>query len=658
MKASLMSESAGLRGDLRAILQGLLAATIGAAGVPAVSYCWRVLDPGEAPEWAKATIPNVVGAAVFMGLLAFGSSRFAGLRRRRKAAAAKGDRMAIYVADLNGDNATQTARTNVIDSILREIGGDTVEVLPAGFELGLSESMSTDRWADEANADARKLLRKKGGDLLIWGRVHKMGQQNMLELRFVGAHIGGAEGHRFGYTQEWLLEEKFAPEMGAALAAQAASLALPAVSQGGSPIWKRLLPLAARLERLVRKSDLKLRPKDRGRLLESYAMILAAIGDQSGKSAKLEEAVTIFRATLEEYTREGAPLDWAMMQLHLGSVLWKLGERESGTAHLEGAVAAFHAALEEWTRGRVPALWAATQNLLGCALTRLGERESGTARLEEAVAAFHAALEEYTRNRAPRYWAMTQNNLGVALMRLDEREGGTAHLKAAAAAFRATLEEYRRDRAPLYWASAQNNLGIALATLGKRESGTAYLEQAVGAYRAALEERTRDRVPLDWAQTQHNLGSALEALGERESGTARLEAAVAAYEATLEEWTRDRVPLLWASTQNNLGEALRALGERESGTGRLQDAVVAFQAALEERTRDRVPLDWAMTQYNLGRALWILGIRESGTACLEEAVSAYDAAITVYVAAHDDYRADHCRANRDGALRLLDKRQR
>ena len=77
-----------------------------------------------------------------------------------------------------------------------------------------------------------------------------------------------------------------------------------------------------------------------------------------------------------------------MTQNNLGNALAALGEREAGTARLEEAVAIYRAALEEWTRERVPLRWAMTQNNLGNALCTLGEREGGTARLEEAVAAY------------------------------------------------------------------------------------------------------------------------------------------------------------------------------------------------------------------------------------------------------------------------------
>jgi len=67
---------------------------------------------------------------------------------------------------------------------------------------------------------------------------------------------------------------------------------------------------------------------------------------------RLEEAITAYRAALEERTRARVPLDWAMTQVNLGTALKVLGERESGTARLEEAITAYRAGLEERTRAR------------------------------------------------------------------------------------------------------------------------------------------------------------------------------------------------------------------------------------------------------------------------------------------------------------------
>ena len=282
-------------------------------------------------------------------------------------------------------------------------------------------------------------------------------------------------------------------------------------------------------------------------------------GEAKGINFSLSVAIELARAMLAT-AHDGAERRTAAT--FLGNALLRLGERESGTARLEEAVMAYRAALEEWTHERAPLEWAMTQVNLGNALQALGERESRTARLEEAVTAYRAALEEWTHERAPLEWAMTQMNLGNALQALGRRESGTARLEEAVMAYRAALEEWTHERAPLQWAITQMNLGNALQALGERESGTARLEEAVTAYRAALEEITRAQVPFQWAGTQMNLGNALKALGERESGTARLKEAITAYRAALEEMTREWVPLDWAKSTGNQGVALILLAER------------------------------------------------------------------------------------------------
>jgi tetratricopeptide (TPR) repeat protein len=236
----------------------------------------------------------------------------------------------------------------------------------------------------------------------------------------------------------------------------------------------------------------------------------------------------------------------------LGIALWTLGDRDSGTARLEQAVTAFRAALKNRARNRVPLDWAGTQMNLGNALVALGERETRTARLEEAVVAYRATLQVWTRSRVPFDWAKAQMNLGCALVILASRGTGTVRLEEAVAAFRASLKVRSRDRVPHDWAMTQVNLGSALAALGQFDAGNERLWDAVKAFRAALEELTRDRVPLDWASTQMNIGSVLDKLSLRNGDSALRDEAAAAYRAALNEWTIDHVPLDWAKATGRL----------------------------------------------------------------------------------------------------------
>jgi tetratricopeptide (TPR) repeat protein len=256
-------------------------------------------------------------------------------------------------------------------------------------------------------------------------------------------------------------------------------------------------------------------------------------------------------------------------QGNLGNALGKLGERESGTARLEEAITAFRATLKEYTRERDPFLWAHTQNNLGYVLSKLGRRNGEPAQLEEAVASYHSALQELVRERVPLDWAMIQNNLGIALFMLWEWDSGKVYLEGAKDAYRTAIVAMEND-IPLDVALAQKKFSIfRLFTRWENKNGTARLEEAIKAFRAALQERPRERIPFDWAMTHNNLGAALldlgEAkieLGEAQSGTICLEESVAAYRAALEEWTEESEPHWYKIAGQKLDEASSMLAER------------------------------------------------------------------------------------------------
>ncbi len=154
-------------------------------------------------------------------------------------------------------------------------------------------------------------------------------------------------------------------------------------------------------------------------------------GRDRGDNRALTESIRTGEFALTLADRSGQADDWAATQNNLGIAYQTLGERESGTARLEQAVAVYRAALEEWTRDRVPLNWAATQNNLGNALQTLGARESGTVRLEQAVAAYRAALEERTREGAPLDWAYSHHGMAHAKETLFDRTSEAAVLREA-----------------------------------------------------------------------------------------------------------------------------------------------------------------------------------------------------------------------------------
>jgi hypothetical protein len=89
---------------------------------------------------------------------------------------------------------------------------------------------------------------------------------------------------------------------------------------------------------------------------------------------------------------------------------------------VEEAIAAYCAAFKEWTREKAPLDWAVAKMNLGLALATLGGVDSGTERLEEAAAAYREALKEFDQERTPDHWQMARDNLDHALLLIANRQ--------------------------------------------------------------------------------------------------------------------------------------------------------------------------------------------------------------------------------------------
>ncbi|MEL6168779.1 MAG: hypothetical protein AAFR35_08805, partial [Pseudomonadota bacterium] len=153
--------------------------------------------------------------------------------------------------------------------------------------------------------------------------------------------------------------------------------------------------------KLIRKADLEAGGRADFKALRAIQDEWQVRGRDRGLARDQEVGIALARIVL---TRAEGPDQRGAALNDLGLSLWERGARETGTDRLEEAVTAFRAALEEWTRDRVPLDWARTQMNLGTALATLGTRETGTDRLDEAVTAYRAALEELTRERVPLDW--------------------------------------------------------------------------------------------------------------------------------------------------------------------------------------------------------------------------------------------------------------
>ncbi|NES19741.1 MAG: tetratricopeptide repeat protein [Symploca sp. SIO3E6] len=362
---------------------------------------------------------------------------------------------------------------------------------------------------------------------------------------------------------------------------------------------------------------------------QSIAYYLVTFGNLVGqftlgnRASNLETAIASYKNTLQIYTREAFPEQWAAIQNNLATAYTNRIRGEKAE-NLENSIASCHNALEIRTREAFPVDWAMTQHNLATAyLCRiLGEKADN---LEAAIASYKNALQIYTREAFPVDWAGTQNNLALAYT--DRILGEKAdNLEAAIASYKNALQIYTREAFPVDWAGTQNNLANAYLyrILGEKADN---LEDAIASYKNALQIRTCEAFPFDWATTQNNLALAYtdRILGEKADN---LEAAIAFYKNALEIYTREAFPEQWAMTQNNLALAYTDR-IREEKAENLESAIASCNNALEIYTREAFPEQWAQTQNNLA-LVYTDRIREEKAENLESAIASCNNALEVY----------------------------
>ncbi|MBI1330928.1 MAG: tetratricopeptide repeat protein, partial [Alphaproteobacteria bacterium] len=346
----------GKQNNLFAHIQTVL---IGAVGLGVLAGTYAVVDliDPDASPYAHTAITGALALALLgAGWLAVKAGRETYARwALARLPVASSARLSIVVATLKGDKGGE--RSHRVTLSLRDQLGERVQVLPIGITV-LHAYPYDDRQRQTAMKVVRRILEQTQADLLIWGTTHTA--EKVIDLNFAARQTAHASSQSYALDTTLRLPENFGGDLGAALAAIAATSAAPAVDNAGKFLVPILEPVVSRLSHFIGNPPATLTGDSRADVFHAYALACARLGEQKGDSSFLLAAVTAYREALKECTRERVPLPWATTQNNLGNALRSLGERESGTARLEEAVTAYREALKERTRERVPLDWAMT----------------------------------------------------------------------------------------------------------------------------------------------------------------------------------------------------------------------------------------------------------------------------------------------------------
>jgi tetratricopeptide (TPR) repeat protein len=323
----------------------------------------------------------------------------------------------------------------------------------------------------------------------------------------------------------------------------------------------------------------------------SQRNLAVALSQQFGldrHDAPLRPAITAFQNALAVYESRSDRLDMAHVQLGIASGYEVISQYEPGRVNVSKAVDHYRAAAGGFDPRTYPDDWAEVQLKLANVLRVLAFWDKGTKTLEDAMAANKAALTVYSKQGDPIKWAAAQGQLAQCLIQLGEGTSNPDDLRQSISLLRQVLDGYPRENSPVNWAEFQSALGDALVGLHELDPklGSEYPRRAAIAFRASLEELKLEDNPIDWAQSKQGLGNALVQLGNDTSESSYLNEAIDAYGDCLKVYKSDQEPVLWAEAKFGIGTALSSLGAQGSGVRYLQQAVQMYDEALAALPED------------------------------------------------------------------------
>jgi hypothetical protein len=132
----------------------------------------------------------------------------------------KDGRRAIWVAELEGDDLSDTHRTILVDSLLEHLHAN-VDILHAGIELKAGTSGNRSEDLTKAHLAAQALLEDHKGDLVVWGSILSIHGIALLRLHFSSIALSEAPTQYVVFSE--LVPKR---EIATALAAVSSALAI------------------------------------------------------------------------------------------------------------------------------------------------------------------------------------------------------------------------------------------------------------------------------------------------------------------------------------------------------------------------------------------------------------------------------------------------
>ena len=416
-------------------------------------------------------------------------------------------RIEARVANFNGD-ANGIITKEVIAAFDRF---QDVHARPLGraLEFNVDEDLTTE--LSRAAKLARRWLRERQADILIWGHVPTSGV--VVHIHFITlANWDDRVPGSFDLTTDLPLPAHFSEKYADFLHAATLSATVP-INRDKAKVRLAALPdAAAKVGIAMEDIPPDMASRERAALYLCHGNILTSAWSARRAPELMEQAMTAYRQVAGQVKLEESPVDWAMAYKHLSSLLYLKADMDEDLVSYEESAASALSALEVFAKNETPYEWAALQSRLGLIYYKLGYEAGHTGTLRQALRYHQNALKVYSKRRTPVQWTEVMSSFARTAQVFGEHVKSLEALATAANAYQTVLQVRNRKKGPLAWAATRNNLGSALFSLGKKANNLDRIEAAIDAFEAALEVYELRRKYRQAAVTGKNLDRARQLL--------------------------------------------------------------------------------------------------------------------------------------------------
>jgi hypothetical protein len=406
--------------------------------------------------------------------------------------------ISVYLANLDGD--TDGSTTELVFDYIKSVPGITPYRLNRRIKVPDRTPSIND--VPKFDQTARDYLKQTGGRVIIWGRVIRRGQSDVVPQLYwtVAAQEEGGWRNNYAPTPDARLPLLFDQDM---------SWVIQVILSKDSPIYdKHQNPPSWKDQRefidKLKSVTSIIGPPTSGKCPASppavglwvmLAKAEAQLGAMSADTALLEDAIWILK-TAQFYYRCTGDDTWADLALNTQvRAASDLAGLTGQTTELAESDAALSRGLDD-AKSRGVFLDAEAKALHCSALTQLESVRAPTMTLDQVYSICVDATQRPLKIEDPQKWAENQRRLAYVLILVAMKNGDNAALRQAVSMLHEVLSVVNVENYKMDWAETQTELGDALSL----SSGNSLL-LAAGAYRNAI-KAVKDPYPLSAASAR------------------------------------------------------------------------------------------------------------------------------------------------------------